>query len=83
MEESDLSFIVPNPGPSLATPSPGGTIYFESPKNPHSGCFVLSGGQLMDWVSREHWLDGDSSFVSPLESAATLGIAKLFAFISL
>ena len=32
----------------------------------------------MDWVSREHWLDGDSSFVSPLESAATLGIAKTF-----
>ena len=78
MEESDLRFIVPDPGPNLATPSAGGTIYFESPKNPHSGCFVLSGDQLKDWVSKEHWLDGDSSFVSPLESAATLGIAKTF-----
>ena len=78
MEESDLRFIVPDPGPSLAVPSPGGTIYFESPKNPHSGCFVLSCDQLRDWASREHWLDGDSTFVSPLESAATLGIAKTF-----
>ena len=78
MEESDLSFIVPEPGPSLAAPSPCGPIYFESPKNPHSGCFVLSGSQLKYWVSREHWLDQDASFISPLESAATLGIAKTF-----
>ena len=78
MEESDLRYIVPEPGPSLASPSPGGPIYFESPKNPHSGCFVLSGSQLKHWASRDHWLDGDVSFVSPLESAATLGIAKTF-----
>ena len=78
MEESDLRFIIPDPGPSLAAPCPGGPIYFESPKNPHSGCFVLSGGQLQAWVSSKHWLDGDASFISPLESAATLGIAKTF-----
>ena len=78
MEESDLRYIVPDPGPSLAAPSPGGPVYFESPKNPHSGCFVLSSGQLHAWVSSRHWLDGDASFVSPLESAATLGIAKTF-----
>jgi len=28
------------------------------------------------WRESSHWLDGDVSFVSPLESAATLGIAK-------
>ena len=78
MAESDLHFVIPEPGPSLAAPYPGGTIYFESPKNPHSGCFVLSSGQLQAWKASSHWLDGDSSFVSPLESAATLGIAKTF-----
>ena len=78
MEESDLRYIIPDPGPSLASPSPGGPIYFESPKNPHSGCFVLSRAQLESWVSSDNWLDGDASFVSPLESAATLGIAKTF-----
>ena len=78
MEESDLRFVIPDPAPNLASPSPGGTIYFESPKNPHSGCFVLSKSQLQDWVAKEHWLDKDESFVSPLESAATLGIAKTF-----
>ena len=78
MEESDLRFVIPNPSPSLASPSPGGPIYFESPKNPHSGCFVLSQSQLKHWASKKYWLDRDASFVSPLESAATLGIAKTF-----
>ena len=78
MEESDLRFVIPEPGPSFAAPYPGGTVYFESPKNPHSGCFILSSGQLRAWMASSHWLDGDASFVSPLESAATLGIAKTF-----
>ena len=39
---------------------------------------MLSSGQLQAWKASSHWLDGDSSFVSPLESAATLGIAKTF-----
>ena len=78
MAESDLRFVIPEPGPSLAAPCPGGSVYFESPKNPHSGCFVLSASQLKVWVASRHWLDGDCSFVSPLESAATLGISKTF-----
>ncbi|MCB4406929.1 hypothetical protein [Synechococcus sp. MU1642] len=78
MAESDLRFVIPEPGPSFAAPYPGGTVYFESPKNPHSGCFVLSQVQLKAWTTSSHWLDGDASFVSPLESAATLGIAKTF-----
>ena len=78
MEESDLRYVIPEPGPSLAANCPGGTIYFESPKNPHSGCFVLHSTQLQSWVSSSHWQDGDASFVSPLESAATLGISKTF-----
>ena len=78
MAESELRCVIPQPGPNLAAPCPGSTIYFESPKNPHSGCFVLSSGQLQIWRESSHWLDGDASFVSPLESAATLGIAKTF-----
>ena len=78
MAESDLRYVIPEPGPSFAAPYPGCTVYFESPKNPHSGCFVLSSSQLKAWTSSSHWLDGDASFVSPLESAATLGIAKTF-----
>ena len=78
MEESDLRYVIPEPGPNLAAPCPGGTVYFESPKNPHSGCFVLHADQLKSWMASRHWLDGDASFVSPLESAATLGIAKTF-----
>ncbi|TCD58116.1 hypothetical protein CWE16_02105 [Synechococcus sp. BS55D] len=78
MLESDLRYVIPEPGPSLAAPCPGGPVYFESPRNPHAGCFVLSASQLQAWVESEHWLDGDCSFVSPLESAATLGISKTF-----
>ena len=78
MIESDLRYVIPKPSPSYAAPYPGGFVYFESPKNPHSGCFVLSSGQLQAWVASNHWMDGDVSFISPLESAATLGIAKTF-----
>ena len=38
----------------------------------------LSRAQLYHWTQQAHWQDGDSSWVSPLESAATLGIAKTF-----
>ena len=78
MDKSELRSIIPNPAPNLGAPCPGGPIYFESPKNPHSGCFILSKGQLQAWKGSGHWLDGDVSFISPLESAATLGIAKTF-----
>lgn len=57
---------------------PLGKISFESPLNPHSGCFVLTHAQLSHWVQQSWWLDLDCSFISPLESAATLGILKTF-----
>ena len=58
---------------------PGGDVVFESPQNPHAGCFFLSPEQLRYWQSQSHWLDRDCSFISPLESAATLGLMKTFA----
>ena len=78
MPEDDLRVIIPDPVAPLGAPYPGGTLYFESPRNPHSGCFVLSHGQFQQWTQKPWWLDGDSSWVSPLESAATLGISKTF-----
>ena len=78
MQESDLRQILPHPEASIGAQWPGGTLYFESPRNPHSGCFVLSRSQLHHWTLQPHWQDGDCSWVSPLESAATLGITKTF-----
>ena len=51
---------------------------FQRARNPHSGFYALTRDQLSYWMSQPHWLDRDCSFVSPLESAATLGIAKTF-----
>ena len=53
-------------------------IALESPSNPHAGCFFLSHNQLTTWVEKDYWLDRDDSFISPLESSATLGISKTF-----
>ena len=78
MPESDLRQIIPEPEAAIGAQWPGGTLYFESPRNPHSGCFVLSRTQMYHWIQQPHWQDGDCSWVSPLESAATLGIAKTF-----
>ena len=46
--------------------------------NPHSGCYFLNGSQMDYWVNQPYFLDRDTSFVGPLESAATLGIMKTF-----
>jgi len=78
MSEQDLRAVIKEPAASLGAPYPGGTQFFESPRNPHAGCFVLSRNQLQYWMNQSCWLDGDCSWVSPLESAATLGIAKTF-----
>jgi hypothetical protein len=56
----------------------GRTGVFQRARNPHSGFYALTRDQLSYWMSQPHWLDRDCSFVSPLESAATLGIAKTF-----
>lgn len=78
MLESEVRQLIPVPAPTVIAQLPGGEAVFSSPANPHAGCFVLSGEQLRSWVDQPCWLDGDCSFVSPLESAATLGIAKVF-----
>lgn len=56
----------------------GHTFTFERTPNPHAGCFFLNGTQMEIWANSPHFLDGDTSFAGPLESAASLGIMKTF-----
>jgi len=56
----------------------GRTLRFELATNPHSGCFFVTRRQMRRWMRSTIFLDRDTSFVGPLESAATLGIYKTF-----
>lgn len=53
-------------------------LVFSQVNNPHSGCFFLNRRQMARWTDAPHFLDRDTSFAGPLESAATLGVAKTF-----
>jgi hypothetical protein len=53
-------------------------IQYRRAKNPHSGFFCLSRERLKYWMSKDYFINLDCSFVSPLESAATLGILRTF-----
>jgi hypothetical protein len=64
--------------PELSSTVLGRTITFRRPLNPHSGCFFLSAAQMGNWLRQPHFLDRDTSFVGPLESAATLGVMRTF-----
>jgi hypothetical protein len=54
------------------------SLTFLRPSNPHSGCFFLNARQMRTWAARADFLDRDTGFVGPLESAATLGIMRTF-----
>ena len=56
----------------------GEPIEIRLARNPHSGFFMLSDEQVRAWVQKPHFLDMDSSFISPLESAASLNLLKSF-----
>jgi hypothetical protein len=64
--------------PELKGKIMGMPITFHRALNPHSGCYFLNANQMTYWAKQAHFLDRDTSFVSPLESAATLGIMKTF-----
>jgi len=78
VSQSDLNFLIPEPAEPVAAGLPVGQVVFESPRNPHAGCFFLTPEQLQRWTKHPSWQDGDCSYVSPLESAATLGLTKVF-----
>lgn len=53
-------------------------VSFKRPLNPHSGCYFLNDRQMAYWSKQPHFFNRDTSFIGPLESAATLGIMKTF-----
>ena len=53
-------------------------VEFSRTLNPHSGCFFLNAEQMQHWINQPFFLDRDTSFVGPLESAASLGIMRTF-----
>lgn len=65
--------------PSLHGNVFGRVISFDRALNPHSGFFAVNRRQLELWRKNPSWKKLDTSFVGPLESAATLGILKQFA----
>lgn len=56
----------------------GQKIAIKRAENPHAGCFFLNNRQMEHWAKQPYFLDRDSRFFGPLESAATLGIARTF-----
>lgn len=64
--------------PQLSAQVLGQTVHFRRALNPHSGCFFLTAAQLAHWSSQPHFWDRQTSFIGPLESAATLGIMRAF-----
>lgn len=67
-----------NDAPRLESTVLGRRVAFHRPTNPHSGCYFLSARQMEQWAEKPYFLDRDTSFVGPLESAATLGIMRAF-----
>jgi hypothetical protein len=64
--------------PTLEAEPFGQRVVFRRTLNPHSGAFFLNARQMEAWAAKPYFLDRDTSFVGPLESAATLGVMKTF-----
>jgi hypothetical protein len=64
--------------PELKGSCLGLDLTFRRALNPHSGCFFLTKEQLRACGTRSDFLDRDTRFVGPLESAATLGVMRAF-----
>jgi hypothetical protein len=56
----------------------GRELTFVRPLNPHAGCFFLNREQMERWCASPWFGDRDTSFIGPLESAATLSIMRAF-----
>jgi hypothetical protein len=64
--------------PELAGEAFGVRARFERTTNPHAGGFFLTAAQMTAFAARPDFLDRDTSFIGPLESAATLGVMRAF-----
>jgi hypothetical protein len=67
-----------NDTPTLEAEPFGQRVVFRRTRNPHSGAFFLNARQMENWAAKPYFLDRDTSFIGPLESAATLGVMKTF-----
>ena len=56
----------------------GEPIRFERTSYPSAGCFFLNQEQLSLWTRQPHFFDFDETYLSPLDSAATLSVMKTF-----
>lgn len=64
--------------PYLDLPFLDTTIVFERTTYPSAGCFFLNDAQLELLANSPYFLDGDTSYLSPLDSAVTLSVMKAF-----
>jgi hypothetical protein len=56
----------------------GRKLVFRRALNPNAGCYFLTEEQMKRWAARPYFLDRDTSFAGPIESAANLGIMRTF-----
>lgn len=78
LEELPAGSVDPDDRRIIRGPFLNRTLVLERPSNPHSGCFFLDERQMRIWRDKPFFLDRDTSFVGPLESAASLGILRCF-----
>ena len=64
--------------PRLEAEFLGDKLVLSRVNNTHGGCFFLNQRQMAHWAGRPYFLDRDTSFAGPLESAATLGVTRTF-----
>jgi len=64
--------------PELIGQIMGSPVTFRRSSNPHAGCYFLNVSQMNHWSRQPYFLDRDTSFMGPLESAASLGIMRSF-----
>ena len=64
--------------PEITAEAFGAPVRFRPALNPHAGCYFLTAEQMAFWAGQSYFLDRDTGFIGPLESAATLGILKAF-----
>src|SRR5579863_572388 len=53
-------------------------VIFERTTYPSAGCFFLNEDQLAIWTESAAFRERDVSYLSPLDSAATLSVMKAF-----
>lgn len=77
-EQASAGFQTVSDRPELTAEVLGLRVAFRRSTNPHSGAFFLTHRQMSEWAARPYFLDRSTAFVGPLESAATLGVARTF-----